>query len=239
MAHWARPPPQRPGKLPLGTATQRPALLRHAAHLHAPYLPLCRVPLQAALIVPLIIGLVFLQRVYSAGAIVVRAREAAERKPALTVVGDVLSGLQTLQAFGKQGLVETQMRAAVRRHSAWYNAFNGCECRRFRVAPRLLASLVIPPPRVISRLRWLAAAATLPARPPTPAHRPLAPFVCVQQGACCLRTGCRHLLAGLLYQCGHLWADCLLCQHSDGPDVPAEPRIPRPAGTVQHLSIVR
>jgi hypothetical protein len=84
-------------------------------------------PVQVALIVPLMVGTYFIQRVYSAGTIVIRAKEAAARKPALTVAADVLSGLQTLQAFGQQGLVEAQMRRAVRSGAAWYMSFIASE----------------------------------------------------------------------------------------------------------------
>jgi hypothetical protein len=106
------------------------------AHLLAPCVPCppARSPLQVALIVPLLVGVYFLQRVYSAGAVSIRSKEAGARKPALTVAADVLSGLQTLQAFHKQGLVEARMAAAVRGSAAWYSAYIGSERQAGRLA---------------------------------------------------------------------------------------------------------
>ena len=118
-------------------------------------------PLQVAVIVPLMVGTYLIQRVYSAGTVVIRAKEAAARKPALTVAADVLSGPQTLQAFGQQGLVETQLRRAVRGSTAWYMSYIGSE-RQSLAACKVQSTIAR---RLGACACLLAAAATAPVLP--------------------------------------------------------------------------
>ena len=80
-----------------------------------PCRPIHYSPFQVALILPLAIGFVFLQRSYSKCFKALTILEAKKAEPVLAAARDALEGLNTIRAFGKvEFVLKTQLAGALR-----------------------------------------------------------------------------------------------------------------------------